>query len=514
MSLSKYANVVLEMEGILLEPSAHGLRELTGAARRIFKNQLWREYEKGKLSRGETCQRLAKTRSIPLVEVQAAADDRLSWNMTPHCEELLDVLKGTGNRLYCTINVAREEWDIIRAEFPHLWRRFEGVSVSCASGITRPCLSLFRDVLKKYDLNAAETIFIDDDIENLQFSRALGVKSLLYRGYDDLLSRMDANHLEAALHSAEAYLVHSLESETYAPVWISGTAGSFETGRPVNDIYSLALMLHENEWLAQQPISVQLLTEIYALREEGLFPHFRTDKLPVDLDLLPADVDNTSLMLSNLHKYELLGLTEDDLDNAARKIIANTDADEIIQIYIDRDHPRIDPVVCANALYIINLAGRGAEARATENHVYALLRNRGHEDGTLYFPSPDIFLYFIFRLVRDFPHLHARFVPPLTTCIQERVGASESAIDIAMRMIMCSGLGIRNGLDSCRLLKLQRPDGSWDPSPLYRYPSVSATAYCRTLETAFAAEAIRLALQDSDRQDSQVNSPAPFGNTA
>jgi len=79
MRIDKYANVVLEMEGILLEPHTHGMRGVTGAARRIFKSGSWREYERGRLSRGEACRQLAQARGIPLAEVRAAARTSLGF---------------------------------------------------------------------------------------------------------------------------------------------------------------------------------------------------------------------------------------------------------------------------------------------------------------------------------------------------------------------------------------------------------------------------------------------------
>ncbi|MEU6708097.1 hypothetical protein [Streptomyces wuyuanensis] len=428
---------------------------------------------------------------VPLEIISAVADTRLEWETAPGYEQLMEYLRSSDWRLFCTVNVPKEEWEVLRANFPDLWDAVTNVAVSCDTGVTRPGPRVFRHVLDAWQLRPEEVVFVDTDIENLQFSRAQGLSSLRYHGPEDLSRRLRMYDPEAGLRAAERYLVQSLESGAYETVWYPDAGGE---GRALNDIYSVLLMIHENDWLARQPCAEHLLREIHLLREDGLVPFFRGDKLPPDVDPMPLDVDDTSLLYSTLLKHELFGVDEHEVDTVAARIAANTDDDGVICIYFDRDRPRIDAVVCANALFVIHLAGRGGDARATEDHVHAQLTNRAYEDGTLYFPSPDLFLYFVFRLVRRFPSVRSRFGLLLAGCVAERIGTTYHALDLAVRTIMCRGLDIPNHTDVARLLMLQQPDGSWDPSPYLLYPSLPATGYNRTVETALAAAALHAEL--------------------
>ena len=81
--------------------------------------------------------------------------------------------------------------------------------------------------------------------------------------------------------------------------------------------------------------------------------------------------------------------------------------------------------------------------------------------------------------------------PLLKDRVQERIGAEGDSITLAMRILVCSFVGIRNDLDLCRLLPLQCIDGGWEIGWIYRYgASVDISVGSRGLTTALAIKAI------------------------
>ena len=74
--------------------------------------------------------------------------------------------------------------------------------------------------------------------------------------------------------------------------------------------------------------------------------------------------------------------------------------------------------------------------------------------------------------------------------MQERIGETGSALDLAMRVLACSSLGINCSVDFHTLLGLQCQDGSWEIGWLYRYGSTGIRIGNRGVTTALALKAI------------------------
>ena len=115
-------------------------------------------------------------------------------------------------------------------------------------------------------------------------------------------------------------------------------------------------------------------------------------------------------------------------------------------------------------------------------------------DGTYYYVGPDTFLFYLGRLLdstRD-SELHSLLGPLLNARIQERIGQSGNALDLAMRILTCDVFGIKDEIDLEVLLSLQCEDGGWGLDWMCRYGSGIKVAN-RGLTTAMAIRAIETA---------------------
>ena len=70
------------------------------------------------------------------------------------------------------------------------------------------------------------------------------------------------------------------------------------------------------------------------------------------------------------------------------------------------------------------------------------------------------------------------------------MGTSGDAVVLAMRVIACASVGVKNVTDLRRLLALQLEDGSWGPGSLYRYGSSRIEIGNHGVATALALQAI------------------------
>lgn len=152
-------------------------------------------------------------------------------------------------------------------------------------------------------------------------------------------------------------------------------------------------------------------------------------------------------------------------------------------------------MVCVNVLSFFDAHGRIHELASTLEWVGAILENRGYEDGTRYYTSGEPFLYFFARLLSrtDDANLRNRFGDMLAERLTERIGSPGDSLALAMRIIACSLLGLKDKVDVKRLLERQEIDGSWSDGWFYHYGMTGIQIGNSGLTTAFAVKAIKLA---------------------
>ena len=168
------------------------------------------------------------------------------------------------------------------------------------------------------------------------------------------------------------------------------------------------------------------------------------------------------------------------------------ESSENLQTYFDRKKSRTDAVVGANVLACFYSFGRGQQLGRTLEMVHSVLLHRAYIQGTRYYSSPDVCLFFFGRLYQSSDDLHLKTTlgPLLKERTQERVGLSGSALDLAMRILTCHLLDINCGIDRHALLGLQCEDGGWEAGSLYRFGSTGINLGNRGVTIAMALKAI------------------------
>ena len=140
--------------------------------------------------------------------------------------------------------------------------------------------------------------------------------------------------------------------------------------------------------------------------------------------------------------------------------------------------------------------GRGNDQglQLTLQLVRDTLLNREYLNGTHYYPSPDFCLFFFGRLLQSSndDYLQSQLGSLLKERIQERVGQSGNALDIAARIIACKWLNLQCGSDCQTLLSMQCEDGGWESGWMYSYGSTGVRIGNRGVTTAMAVRALEL----------------------
>jgi 2-haloacid dehalogenase len=103
----------------------------------------------------------------------------------PGSAALLRELHDAQVRLLALTNWSAETFPHARARFDWL-DLFEDVVVSGVEGVAKPDPAIFRLLLDRHELSAADTVFVDDSPANVDAAADLGLTALLFRTAEDL----------------------------------------------------------------------------------------------------------------------------------------------------------------------------------------------------------------------------------------------------------------------------------------------------------------------------------------
>lgn len=136
--------------------------------------QFWTDYDMGVLSFDQVAEELAAYRGVEPEFAREMITIAIGKQETIRpTEKLIDELKAAGYKLYVLSNMSREFIDFLRKQ--KVYENFDGDVVSCEVGIVKPMPEIYDLLLERFELDPAETIFIDDRKENVDAAVAKGI---------------------------------------------------------------------------------------------------------------------------------------------------------------------------------------------------------------------------------------------------------------------------------------------------------------------------------------------------
>ncbi|KAI1819273.1 HAD-like protein [Xylaria intraflava] len=430
----------------------------------ILSTPIWNRYECGEITRHACYELSGEQFSIPVSEITEAFAQAHQSLRPDH--EVVSFLRGLKKddsiKIYAMSNIGKEDFDDLATKVE--WSLFDRVFTSAAAGMRKPDLRFYRHVLDQIDLFGSQTVFVDDKRENVHVARTLGIHGLVFgpttvqtlheifnspigRGWKYLLQNVPK--FESVTNTGVSFV------ENFSKLFIADLLQD----RTLTDLTWGA----KNSW--------NFFSDEAVLVPGGHFPD-DLDTTCLALKVLRPSMEIVSPMLETMMGY--------------------VNGDGTVQTYYDRKKVRADPIVSANVLACFYSYNRGHELERTLQVVRSMLANRSYLQGTRYYPSPDCCLGFIGRLAQSSgdARLHDTLDSLLRSRLRERVGLGGSALDLAMRIITCSQMGIPCGEDRRTLLDLQCEDGAWEGGWLYRYGSSGILIQNRGVTTAMAVAAL------------------------
>jgi 2-haloacid dehalogenase len=140
---------------------------------------------------------LAHPEWLPEIAAWAERSEEMVGGVMDDAISVLEELKEAGIPCYALTNMEAETYPG-RASRYEFFSLFDGTVVSSFEGMAKPDSAIFDVVARRFQLSPAQTLFIDDRLENVEAARALGFRAHPYSGVTGLRRVLeDANLLPA-----------------------------------------------------------------------------------------------------------------------------------------------------------------------------------------------------------------------------------------------------------------------------------------------------------------------------
>lgn len=182
-----FGNVIVRFEPeIMMSPYIPDKEDRRSAGKVIFDRVYWDKLDAGSITDGEVISGI-KSR-LPARLHKAAVDAYLNWYCNlpfiSGMDDLIKEIKEKGGRLFLLSNISTgfaENYSKVDS-LRELFSLFDGLVFSGPVKTVKPDLRIFEYLLKKYDISAKESVFIDDNPANINAAAKIPVKGYLFDG--------------------------------------------------------------------------------------------------------------------------------------------------------------------------------------------------------------------------------------------------------------------------------------------------------------------------------------------
>ena len=146
----------------------------------------------------QSCRRLARQHPRHRDMIMAWVDpgDEMAAGQIDEAVGVLAELKAGGVRCLALSNMEPATFAARRARFAFMnW--FDGFVISGIEGVAKPDPRIFQLLLRRYRLEPAATVFIDDSPANVEAARGLGMAAVRYTSAGELRSQLRSLGLTA-----------------------------------------------------------------------------------------------------------------------------------------------------------------------------------------------------------------------------------------------------------------------------------------------------------------------------
>lgn len=118
-------------------------------------------------------------------------------------------LKERGYKTYVLSNFDSQSFHLLAKKHPELFSLFDGIVISGDIGLLKPDTAIYEYLLETYCIERSKAFFIDDQINNVQGARSVGITSALCPLKKGMFSSSpDTHNVRAQFYSWRTHLNH------------------------------------------------------------------------------------------------------------------------------------------------------------------------------------------------------------------------------------------------------------------------------------------------------------------
>lgn len=155
-------------------------------AETVFGSRWWGELDRGIYEESEILKHFREDNKEHLDAFNLVWDNRDQLvESYAYAVQWIEQLKAAGLKVYLLSNYPKDIFTLHteRGRFPFL-DKVDGKVVSGFVRMVKPDADIYEFLLSEYDLEASESIFIDDREDNVETAKALGMKGIVFRSYE------------------------------------------------------------------------------------------------------------------------------------------------------------------------------------------------------------------------------------------------------------------------------------------------------------------------------------------
>lgn len=159
----------------------------------IFKSEEWLMLDRGTILEEEAIDIIAN-RSNENAELIKLSFENWYDILRPIDKNIsvLRKLKESGYKVYYLSNFHLKAFENVTSKY-NFFNIFDGGVVSYEEKLIKPEIEIYNKIIEKYNLNANESIFIDDMEENIEKAKEVGFKTILFKKEEELIVSLQ-NH--------------------------------------------------------------------------------------------------------------------------------------------------------------------------------------------------------------------------------------------------------------------------------------------------------------------------------
>lgn len=157
----------------------------------VFKSKEWLMLDRGTISEKEAVE-IWQQRSPDLKEEISLVMN--GWkkilNLKTETLEILKSLFEKNYKLYVLSNFHQQAFEYVRQKY-NFFKYFDALVISAEVNLIKPEPEIYDYILNKFNLNPAETIFIDDSKENIEAALKKGIRVIHFTDAESLKKELN-----------------------------------------------------------------------------------------------------------------------------------------------------------------------------------------------------------------------------------------------------------------------------------------------------------------------------------